>query len=403
VKSSNENLYQAAWFVDQANASGTASDANVGDSAAHALLTDDEMKRRLGGDNRRWRTLVDTTITYMSGTSTYVPFDVKLGLGDLTIIGTSTASSGSLTSNLTAANRAAQTLNKVTDTGRNWSTQTNKVVRIASGARAGAQWWTSVDTGSGIAEVSTPGTPSTAWPNFARATPQSGDPYSILTPPALTCGQWRFDLDNSAGKKVTIKDLALNFNGMTNGIYGDAAAINIQACSITDAVVKADFIFFEQCLTLGYLWLDPGAYATILACLHRSHVQLNAGSFALIDFDDLYDAGGALTLLGACTANVGTACVRGRGVSDDAVVVADGAFIRNTQQIDSATQLWGSSNAGHGVVVKGGSGLHYTNQPTVNAGVGPGRELNLGGTDYQYSAVPSGQVNAANGARFVPY
>ena len=60
---------------------------------------------------------------------------------------------------------------------------------------------------------------------------------------------------------------------------------------------------------------------------------------------------------------------------------------------------WGTNNAGHGIIVASSSVYSYSTLPTVNSGLGAGREARVGGTDKLYAAVPF--IEPANNAALV--
>jgi hypothetical protein len=84
-----------------------------------------------------------------------------------------------------------------------------------------------------------------------------------------------------------------------------------------------------------------------------------------------------------------------RATSDNALVVQEGGLYQSF----GATPDWGTNNAGHGVVVSSGGYSSYVTKPTINSGLGAGREAKVGGTDKEYSAIP--HVEATNNAALV--
>lgn len=63
--------------------------------------------------------------------------------------------------------------------------------------------------------------------------------------------------------------------------------------------------------------------------------------------------------------------------------------------------MYGYSNAGHAVRVKSGGGLVYATKPTINGGLGAGRESVVGGVDKQWGAIPYADTGAAASQAYI--
>jgi hypothetical protein len=400
---------QNAWHIDPS----AANNRSTGLDASHKIRDCEELERRLGRGTRVIRQ--PTTITYYGSQpdgDVAVLCNILFGYNaTLTLQSTPTvAASGTLT-NFTAFNRAAQTLNIVEDTGLagGFAAHIGRGMRISSGPRAGTYWILSHDLGGGQAEVSSPGSTvlTGVGGTFTRATPQIGDAYQIVTVASINCGSWSFG--DASGQSITTNpiqifalDLELNFGNKTTGTTTDSRSgidtsvpIAFHRCTFdTVQFNAANNAFARQCRVSGYTIAQPAARVSMQAGKHNIHIAAYSGSYVTLNYDELFD-GGAITMLRGGTIEIGTACVFRKAVADNACYIGPGATLVMLPDHDG-TALWGTGSLGHGLTVASGGAVACQGavMPTINAGLGAGREVLLGGVDMLYSDLPATARNA---------
>ncbi len=404
---------QATWHISAA----TGSNSNSGLDAAHPIRDCEERWRRCGTS---YVVEQPTTIVYHDSppaSDVELFNDVMIGYGgSLTLEGIRTVVATGVLTSFTAFDRAAQTKNIIADTNLSggFAAHLGRYMRITAGPRAGTDWVITKDLGGGSAEISTPGaTSSVGLGTFTRATPQTGDAYEIVTVPSLTAGTLAFAAGSQQGQaatgfnRVIIQDLELDFgnkvSGITtdlrSGIVGHFVDPLLIRCKLDAMTSLAYPIRFFQCYHYGYVIIAAGSYASLRAGAHTSHLQTNSGGHAILDMDELFQ-GGQITVGRGSSIEVGTACVfdkNGQGVA-----INPGATLICEPIGDGVTALWGTNNATQGITINAGGGLYYWNgtggaKPTVNAGLGSGREVLLSVTDYVYANVPAVSNNAVMG------
>lgn len=393
-------LTQATWVIDP-GAGG--SDENTGVDNVHAIKTCGERQRRCG---RGYIVSTPTTITYLASPAAS---DIELfsrtlvGYNStLTIQGQRTvAATGTLTG-FTTFNRATQTKNSIADSGLagGFAAHVGRLCRITGGARVNSAWIISRDLGGGAAEISSPGlTATTTFGSFSRTTPQIGDPYEIVTLPVVTCGEFSFgqganQYPSTGFGRVILQDLQLDFGNISttafaSGFLADFVKIVVARCKFGAAYFKGSTISLFQCHHSGYALVEAGA-TQLHAGVHTTHVQANVGGRAFLDHDELLQ-GGQLTLFRGGYVEVGTACVFDK--VGDGVSVNQGSSLLCSPGADGVTALWGTGNTGQGIsITSGGSATWWTGaggaKPTVNVGLGSGRELRLNGKDFLWTDAP---------------
>ncbi len=402
---------QATWHISAL----TGSNSNSGIDADHPIRDCEERWRRCGVG---YVVKQPTTIVYHDSppiSDIELFDDLLIGYGgSLTLQGTRTAVATGVLTNFTPYDRAAQTKNIIEATGLagGFAAHVGRHARITSGARAGTDFIITKDLGGGRADISTPGASTVIGsPSFARATPQTGDPFEIVTVPLLRCGIFAFlpgsqqRTAESAFARVVVTDLELDFGNKTTGATGAVASgivadfvhVHVARCRLDAVSLRGGLLYLFQNYHYGYSMVNGGSFVYMWAGAHTSHVQTNASGYVLLDYDELFQ-GGAITAARNSTIEIGTACVFDK--AGPAAQVNPGGLIMCTPSFDGAvTALWGTGNAGRGVDVEAGAQLRWYSgaggaKPTVNAGLGLGREILLGGTDMLYADIPA-TVNGA--------
>lgn len=403
---------QPTWFLSAA----TGSNRNSGIDSAHPLRDCEERQRRVG----RAPVRQPTTITYMDSPSASdcEVFDrVPIGVGgSLMIQGTLTVvTSGTLTG-FTGFNRATQSKNIISDTGLagGFAAHVGRFCRITGGARVGTVWSITKDLGGGSAEIASPGiTTATSFGSFARSTPQTGDPYDIVTAPILRAGAMDFiagsqQRPTTGFNRVIVQDLEIDFGNKTSGVSTDFAsgissdyvAAQLTRCKLDAVSVRGSSLRVFQCYHSGYILVAVGASVFMNAGAHTSHIQINTGAYARLDFDELFQ-GGQITLSRGGYVEIGTACVFDK-VGDGIALNAGGVALCSPLSDAATSALWGNGNTGRGVNLNSGARLHWYSgaggaKPTINAGLGLGREVMLGDADFLYADIPAEARGAAMG------
>lgn len=392
---------QPTWFLSAA----TGNNRNSGLDSGHPIRDCAERQRRVGNAP----VTQPTTITYLDSPSTTdiemfnrVPIGVG---GSLTLAGTRTVVATGTLTGFTTFNRGTQTKNSIADTGLSggFAAHVGRYMRITSGPRLNVAWVVTKDLGGGSAEISTPGTTSTAsFGSFARGTPQVGDAYEIVTVPILRAGIMDFapgsqQRATTGFARVVMQDLEIDFGNQASGTTTDFASGLVSEfikpilvrCKLDAMSVRANAIGLFQCYHFGYILVTSASSIFMSAGAHTSHVQVNTGAYARLDFDELLQ-GGQLTLSRGGTVELGTVAIFDKG--GDAVALNPSAVAIITPLSDSTGLLWGTNNTGRGINLQSGSQLKWFssggNKPTVNLGLGLGREVLMGDTDFLYADVP---------------
>jgi hypothetical protein len=142
----------------------------------------------------------------------------------------------------------------------------------------------------------------------------------------------------------------------------------------------------------------PICFAFGGACVGGSMLVFQGASIN-VDFDFLFQAGqivvGNAGFGGGPSSFTGGNVAFFDGAFDGAISIESGSTYQSVNQNGQGDLLWGTANAGHGVRVRSFGGLLYTTKPTINGGLGAGREALVGGTDKQWGAVPFNDSGAA--------
>jgi hypothetical protein len=150
----------------------------------------------------------------------------------------------------------------------------------------------------------------------------------------------------------------------------------------------------------GVRFVAPGIYQTtgasfIQACGANNLMRLQAGSAGSFDVDFLFQACGCVVDPGASW-SFGTVAFFDNPFSGSLFVDSGAVVIsENCPNGDNLNLIWGTANAGFGVVVKSNGGLLYVTKPTINATLGAGRESSVGGVDKVWGAIPFNDSGAA--------
>jgi hypothetical protein len=402
---SSNVLGQTAWFISEAGLS-----SNSGLTAS-SPITELERQARWG---RTAQSSANTTVTYLDTPSVICNYDWRNGpeAANLTITGVTTqAKTGTITV-VTALNRGTQTPWSITGTGLG-AADVGKIIRITAGARVGAYARIAKDLGANAVRISPFGTASlTSFQGFTPVTPQVNDPFEVLNLITLQCGTMRFSQGSnltpyfpSTGHNVVNFDLITIDGG--SAFQGSLNSENI-TITLTRGIYKRLGLAgpYGAYLMLGggidglAIVAGPICFAFGGACVGSSMLVFQGASIN-VDYDFLFQAG--QVVVGNSGFGGGPASMVGGNVAffdaafDGAFSIESGSTYQSTNENGVGDLLWGTANAGHGVRVRSFGGFLYTTKPTINGGLGAGRELLAGGVDTLWAAVPIAAM-PANGA-----
>jgi hypothetical protein len=398
---------QTAWFVSTAG-----SNDNDGATALTPVKTDEEIVRRWGVGARP--TLeVAVTITYAQSPATITNFTYELAsTGSLTFIGTPTVSKAGTV--LTAVQAQVRTAGAeaawaITAVGLD-ATDVGKLVFITSGANTGAYAAVLKDETGGKVRVSPFGTFNSTTGAFAQVTPLVGDTVEIRDMAATTLSIGKIEGHTANNTPATVPASRTQFDSIkvagTSGgqatLFGGGSGFYYVRAVAHDVCFSG---FGGQYNTVHFF--RGGSIGGASGVISRSTLSLSqVGCLGTVQAR----AGGTVTVGSdtyfqncACFANQGGnvsssgAAFFDRSSSDLACVVAP----EGSWQQSGAVPDWGTNNTGHGVTVQSTGSYVYATKPTVNSGLGAGREAKVGGTDRLYSQVS--YVEAANNAALVAF
>lgn len=379
---------QTAWFVSTAG-----SDDNDGLTLATPLKTDAEIQRRWGP---RARISVPVTITYVNSPATVTNFDVQIMTGGaITFVGVATDVLTGALSAVTTLNRATQTPWDVTGAGLG-AAHVGQIIEITSSAtpaNVGAYATIVKDLGAGKVRVSPFGKPviSLAAP-FTAVPPQVGDGFVVRTYPALQLGTiYAIGGTTTAPAATPAQCLIFDKLELTGGtgvgaVEADGISVFTQRVHHNGirwtGVARATAVVSSGGSTKGNIPSVCDAQiwnAFSLGCLVP--ISAASGGSILPRQDILFQACGLQFSMPSRVISFGAAYFDNTGVPIS--VVPGTAYLQS-----GAVPDWGTANATWAIRVQSGGQYVYQTKPTINAGLGVGRETVIGGIDKLYAAIP---------------
>jgi len=395
---------QAAWFVDTAG-----NDENDGTTSLTPVKTDVEISRRWGSGTVQLS--VPVTVTYAQAPAGDTAFDWEpLTGGSLTLLGTPTISQAAVVlTAVTAQNRGTQTAWAITGATLG-AADVNKIAIITAGTAGNIGAYARVlkDNGGGSVNVSPFGKFAVGSSPFTQVTPVVGDTVQIVTPMTLNCAMLRTTSNTTTAAaasptrnclvvdSITLTGTA-SFQGMviSNGapvFFARSIPTNVAIAGSPSSVSNVHF-----CGGGAHgVTIQTAGVAQFRQTGITSFLGLLTGARAVL-FTDTYFQNADCTVDPAASILSTGAAWFDRASSDRALQLFHNAFYRQS----GAVPDWGSANAGHGILVSAGAMYSYTTKPTVNTGLGAGREVQLGGVDTLYAGIPA--VTAANNAAMVVF
>ncbi len=368
-------LAQTDWYVDEANVSGVASNANSGLIGAPVLNWAEVLRRfGVGGTVANGTNLV--TVHYLSVPALPDAFrfdwppTVTLG-ANMSVSVEAPAGTAVRTGTLTAATALITTygsaaLATITDTGQVWTA--GQRVTITAGARAGQSFWV-VTGGTGTASI----TPcSTSYDIVASTitttTPAAGDAYLLESNalPSLDIADLNIHYaDRITGNKAFVfRGFTLNTSSAITTHSGQALIV-FDRCVLPAVFQNCDVVTMMNCWTTGTIIALAGMGMSFNAGYCSSFTISRSGATLLYTQDVVMGAGiGANVSPGTLVAldGVGFFC------AGDGVTVGPGCTFQvgNFGSIFAASGLYGAVT-GTGVNVKEGGRLLYKSSllPTI--------------------------------------
>lgn len=388
-------VFQTSWFV-----SATGNDSLDGTTAANAIT---EAERQ-----RRWGPIVrlasPTTINYLNSPATPVNLNAQLALAaSLSLLGTRTQTKNGAFTAVTTLNRGTQTPWSVTG-GTLGAADVGSIIRITSGARIGANARVMKDLGGNQVRTTPFGTGSVS-SFWTTVTPVNTDPFEVVTLPTLTLGAIQVaGLSNTPPVASPLQNTllfdSLTIDGGAN-ILGVVAALNIETF-YTQCILKRFGMYGLFHIPLGggmdLISTFGGSTVNALAfgCLN-SQISVDPSCVVVFDLDCLFQ-NSQLSVIAGAACDGGLVSFFDTTGADLALVVNAGATYRSVPTF-STDLTWGTANTGHGAAVKSAGHVLYTTKPSVNAGLGAGREAVVGGTDKLWGAgIPFNDSGAAASA-----
>jgi hypothetical protein len=392
---------QPTWVID----STAANNRDTGIDAAHPIRDVEELQRRLGKGTAALRQATTITIAANATSSDplNIPFAVRAG-GSLTIQGTATVVGSGTFGAPTAINRATQQMQQVLDGAQNFAPHVGRLIRIPSGARSGAYAVLATNIGGTGARTGRWQIPNRAAGQSSTTTaPLVGDPYEIITVPKLYLGG--FSVEQAAGDATPYcnlhnleLDAGASYSGALRGLAG--IPIYMTACVTQKLNIDADFIV---CIASRFGGADPAVgidwrtslIAQVWGCVSFIPHFVCTGATVQFDRDTLFQG-----CQHGTNGNAGSYVAFGTCAFFDCTpsLFLDTAGNRTTVGVfnDGVGALWGTNNTGQ-VSVGNGTVMSCSTIPTVNSGLGLGREIRLGAVPMLWSDMPA--VDASTGAR----
>ncbi len=399
---------QATWYVDPTNAG--ANDEHEGSAGASPLKTWNELRRRIG----KHLIQQDTTIHIVSDMPATDRFTMDLGsvnTATVTIVGTRVVLlADQVMDNYANRNTAAvpATANQLTCNAiASWvpytpATDGGILVVPTTGPAVGTAAYVAEDLGANVAQMSSFYDAA----GMLEVQPVANNHFNIERCPRILSYQV-----NPSGGTWYFQNLYFNQFGAdraggttwsTSGIeWSNPTLLGIQwqNCSFEFLSPTMSGAQFWNCL-----WIDLGHV------VYNCTIQWAAGMWYGADYlgsTPTYSTFYGSVVIGSSGMlfkEVQCVCYQNSwfdaydvGVFQsigDSVVVAysSSMYIVN---------LWGGTAAGYGMKVKAGCQVQYANKPSINSGLGAGRETIVGGTDTLWANIP--YVETTNLAAIVLY
>jgi hypothetical protein len=386
---------QTDWYVDPANP--VASDENTGADAAHPVQTIAEVRRRtrstfaegnltptihLQSDILSTDSFIDD-FQFLHHKALALPVAILTWQGVRTQVDAGTITAAQQPNPATGADRT------VTAAGFAWAPNVarGRQVVMTGGAASGAGFWATKDKGTGVARVSSP---CLLTNSFYHAVPVATGTFRIDSLTSINCDA----IVNVPSGFRLYRDLS--FSSMLIG-SGCVTAVQFAHCHLsyftagaTDAPPGVNNCqMTDELFGGGFINLFGGV---VMLVTGSAFAELECGQYQISDLEIQGITNGFRLTHGAYVRMFGLIATWDSG--------QDGLIVNGSRCEGEGETVYGGGNAGHGIRVTAASTFVYSNKPTVNAGLGAGREASVGGTDKLWAAIP--YVETSNLSAIVP-
>jgi hypothetical protein len=380
-------LGQADWFVSAAG-----NNANDGATLLSAI-TEAERQRRWGIVTQLAQ---PTTVTYVDSPATPTNYNVQmLTGGTLRLQGARTTVKSGLLTGVTSVNRATHTPWDAT-AAELVAGDAGSLIRITGGARSGA-YARLVLSLTGTRHRTSPwGTATISGDPFTQVTPVIGDPYEVASLPTLQIGTMQFAQQSNATAGPSANAIAIDSIFLDGGISlsGGGAFNSTMVCWFSQCIMKkmsmgggGSGFYYVVGGGVDNCNLLPGAQTMLLGGGSvGGQLNVYTGGYLYVDKDWIcQDSRLKITTNGHVEA--GLFSIFDVTVPDAALNLQERATYRS-RAVFGADLLWGTGNAGHAVKCKAAAALTYVTKPTINDNLTPARQVVVGSTDKDWSAIP---------------
>jgi hypothetical protein len=414
-------LVQPNWYLNAI----TGDDANDGATPLTPIQTNAELAVRWGTGVRLANQiyLVEWQTPMPSADPAFI--DAIVGPNALLIL--SMDSEQHLAGTLTGydpTDRPTQTMNQMVDTGvASFVPFLGQIVQFTSGPAQFGFARILAEPAANTARLTTPVFTDGAGGVTRTPDPGIGDEYVIQGIPTMTVGMINI---RGAGISVPgtsfVSMLTMSLDGLGAGSSGGITIRGVQVQAERSSFRRLD-MDIDQFLPAACLFNDvqmegrgiarhvaagDGATSSLLrACAATGQMRFASGSAGTLDMDFVFQNAGGKFDSGSGW-GVGTvAWFDGISGQLTSCFVDAGATLVSAPCPDGDNDdlIWGTNNVGNGVYVKSNGGLLYVTKPTVNGGLGVGREVSVGGNNKEW--IPDIPFNdsgpAASGAIVAEY
>lgn len=403
------------FFIDNGAAG---HNENSGATALLPLNNDIELYQRWS-QGKRARIATAITVTYAQTPITQTNYFYELiAGGSLLIVGTPTISKAGtvLTAVQTQVRTAGAELGwAITAVGLAVADLSKLAVITASGTPANVGAYTHLlkDEGGGKLRVSPFGTYNATTGAFTQVTPLVGDTIEIRDVFATTLSIGKFEECTQLNdpilatlSRTTFDSIGLNSNVALSNAQGGIVGWGGPIYYVRTLFKQMTFAGQLQNVSALHL-LRGGGIAGGFTVNVRTNVNctlIGVGASAFLQSRP----GGHLSLLVDCYFQNARCLTDGGSINSNGCAffdtAASGAITLSMFSMSIWVQAggvpdWGTANTGFAIHVGSECCYSYVVKPTVNSGLGVGRESRIGGTDKLYTSVP--YIEGANNAAMV--
>lgn len=399
------------FFVNTA----TGHNENDGATALTPINNDREIFQRWGpGKRAAIATAITITWAQSPSVQTNLMFEILLG-GALTFVGTPLVTKvGSVLTAVTVQDRTTQTRWAITAGALLDATDLGKLYVItASGipANVGAYAEAIKDNGANQIIVTPFGTYNNTTGAFTVITPAVGDTIEVRAMTATTLIGNIEGFGTYSGTQLGTSKVVFDSIHLASAAGANQAS-SIRACGVGFVYTRCTFASivlsgptFNN--TSGHFWRGGGGISGCVIAIRGagaatfSQIGMLNGFFTMtrgsqvVTTSDCYFQNTNVTPVHGGTIISSGCAFFDRSSASQNLFLAPGAVFQQSGAIPD----WGTNNAGFGIFLQSTSFYSYATKPTINSGLGAGREASIGGTDTLLVNIP--YIEGANNASMV--